>query len=46
MCGGELVDLDADAKAQIGASHWLRIPLGNSVTTATWREIGCGPLGE
>jgi site-specific recombinase XerD len=25
---GELVDLDADAVVQIGANHWLRIPLG------------------
>jgi site-specific recombinase XerD len=25
---GELVDLEADAVVQIGANHWLRIPLG------------------
>ena len=28
MRAGELADLDADAVVQIGAGHWLRIPLG------------------
>jgi len=28
MRAGELADLDADAVVRIGASHWLRIPLG------------------
>jgi integrase len=28
MRAGELVDLAADAVVQIGANHWLRIPLG------------------
>ena len=28
MRAGELADLDADAVVQIGAAHWLRIPLG------------------
>ena len=28
MRAGELADLDADAVGQIGAGHWLRIPLG------------------
>ncbi len=28
MRAGELAGLDADAVVQIGAGHWLRIPLG------------------
>jgi integrase len=28
MRAGELADLEADAVVQIGAGHWLRIPLG------------------
>ena len=28
MRAGELADLEADAVVQIGAAHWLRIPLG------------------
>jgi Phage integrase family len=38
MRAGQLADLDADAVVQIGAGHWLRIPLGKL------RNDRCVPL--
>jgi site-specific recombinase XerC len=43
---GELADLEADAVVQIGAGHWLRIPLGNTAgchCTPNW--CSCSPPG-